>query len=205
MIRITVQWITVISVAIGMTLGTAFAQNGNPEAGKQKSATCVACHGQAGISPSPDFPHIAGQVPGYIAEQLAKFKSGEREDPIMLGMTANLSEQDMRDIDAYYAAQDAHIGSITPEQQEQALAGRQIYRGGYEPYQIAACMGCHGPSGHGIPPTFPRVSGQYASYLEHELRAFKSGSRKSPIMNPIAFALSEEQITQLALYMSALD
>ena len=205
MVGITVQWITVISVAIGMTLGTAFAQNGNPEAGKQKSATCVACHGQTGISPSPDFPHIAGQVPGYIAEQLAKFKSGEREDPIMLGMTANLSEQDMRDIDAYYAGQDANIGSITPEQQEQALAGRQIYRGGYEPYQIAACMGCHGPSGHGIPPAFPRVSGQYASYLEHELLAFKSGLRKSPIMNPIAFALSEEQITQLALYMSAMD
>jgi len=102
-------------------------------------------------------------------------------------------------------SQPPNKGSITPDQEEAALAGGQIYRAGYEPYKIAACMSCHGPSGHGIPPNFPRVSGQSAKYLEAQLLAFKSGQRQDPIMNPVAFALSEEQIRQLSLYMSAID
>ena len=192
----------------GLTSQVALAdgvQAGDVQAGKQRAAACASCHGQNGISSDPQNPHLAGQVPGYIADQLAKFKSGERANPIMAGMSAALSEQDMANIDAYFVSLDANKGSITPEQEEAALAGADIYRGGYEPYMIAACMSCHGPSGHGIPPSFPRVSGQSVAYLESQLLAFKSGQRQNKIMGPIAFALSEEQIKQLALYMSAVD
>ena len=121
------------------------AQSGDVEAGKQKAVACASCHGQQGISASPDFPHLAGQVPGYIAAQLAKFKSGERANAIMQGMSAALSDEDMADLDAFYVSLDANKGSVTPEQEEQALEGEKIYRGGYEPYMIAACMG-HGRS-----------------------------------------------------------
>ena len=69
---------------------------------------------------------------------------------------------------------------------------------------VEACIGCHGPTGHGIPPRFPKVSGQHPEYLEQQLLAFKSGSRANEVMNPIAFRLSEQQIKELALYMSAL-
>ncbi len=195
-----------IVVAIGgLTSHSVSAQDGDIEAGKQKAAPCASCHGQVGISASPDFPHLAGQVPGYIASQLASFKSGDRANPVMQGMSAALSDEDMANLDAYYVSLDSNKGSITPDQEEQALEGGKIYRGGYEPYMIAACMSCHGPSGHGIPPAFPRVSGQGAAYLEAQLLAFKSGARKNSIMNPIAFALSEEQIKQLSLSMSAID
>ena len=183
--------------------GILFAQ-GDAEAGKTASATCVACHGAEGNSATDQFPNLAGQVPGYIATQLAKFKSNERENAIMLGMVAALSEQDMADLDAYYSSLESKKGSITPEQEETALAGGKVYRGGYKPYNISACMGCHGPSGSGIPPAFPRLSGQHASYIESQLLAFKSGARSNPIMNPIAFALSEQQIKALSLYISAL-
>ena len=123
----------------------------------------------------------------------------------MKGFAAGLSEEAMKNLDAYYVSLDANVGSISQDQEEAAMAGGQIYRGGYEPYSIAACMSCHGPSGHGIPPSFPRVSGQGVEYLEAQLLAFKSGARTNAIMNPIAFALSEEQIKQLALYMSAVQ
>ncbi len=173
-------------------------------AGKAASATCVACHGVAGNSATDQFPNLAAQVPGYIAAQLAKFKTGERENAVMAGIVAALSAQDMAALDAYYSSLKSHQGAITPAQEPTARAGGKLYRGGYKPFDISACMGCHGPSGHGIPPNFPRLSGQSAAYIEAQLLAFKSGARHSPIMNAIAFPLSEPQIKQLALYISAL-
>jgi len=65
-------------------------------------------------------------------------------------------------------------------------------------------MGCHGPTGTGIPPNFPRLAGQHAEYTEAQLLAFKSEQRPSEIMSPIAFRLSAEQIRALALYLTAL-
>lgn len=183
---------------------TAGVMTGDAEAGRAASATCVACHGADGNSPTDQFPNLAGQVPGFIAAQLAKFKSGQRQDPVMAGFAAALTAQDMADLDAYYSGLEGKKGGITPDQEAAALAGEKIYRGGYKPYAIAACMGCHGPSGHGIPPNFPRIAGQPAAYLEAQLLAYKSGARVDPVMNSIAFALSAQQIRELALYISAL-
>ncbi len=185
-----------------MMLTTASA--GDVAAGKAAAATCAACHGADGNSATDQFPNLAGQAPGYIAAQLAKFKSGARPGAIMAGMAAALSDADMANLDAYYASRESRRGAITPAQESAALAGGKIYRGGSKPYAIPACMSCHGPSGHGIPPHFPRLSGQHAAYLEAQLLAFKSGARADPIMNPIAFPLSEQQIKDLALYISAL-
>lgn len=180
---------------------------GDAEAGKEKSAVCAACHGVDGVSLIPANPSLAGQVPGYIKKQLAAFKSGERQNGVMLGMSVNLTEQDMADLDAYYVSQEAPKGSIAEDQKELAEKGEKIYRGGFAKREIAACMGCHGPSGHGIPTIYPRVAGQHQSYLEAQLLAFKKGERKgyNDIMWEIAFGLSEEQIKALAVYMSGLN
>ena len=93
---------------------------------------------------------------------------------------------------------------IKKEDEEQALEGQKIYRGGYSKLNISACMSCHGPSGEGIPIQYPRVSGQNAAYTEKQLHAFKDGTRKHPMMNSIAFLLSNEQIKQLSLYTQGL-
>lgn len=180
------------------------AQTGDAGAGEQKSATCVACHGADGNSPLDQFPKIAGQVPGYIAAQLAMFKSQQRDNAIMLGMVGALNEQDMADIDAYYSSQAMSGISISTDQEAMARAGEAIFRGGYAEYSIPACMSCHGPAGAGIMPNFPRLAGQHAAYIEAQLLAFKSGTRVNPIMQGIAFPLSEQQIKELALYISAL-
>lgn len=182
-----------------------FAQGGDAEAGQTKSVTCAACHGQAGVSASAEFPNLAGQVPGYIAEQLKLYKEGTRENAIMAGMVATLSEEDMADLDAFYSSQAPAVGSITPELEEVALSGRPLYHAGSSEYQIPACMGCHGPAGKGIAPTYPRISGQSAEYIRTQLIAYKTGQRKNDMMNDIAFPLSAEQIDALATYISGLN
>ena len=180
---------------------------GDAQAGESKSAICATCHGANGISTIPANPNIAGQVPGYIAAQLKEFKSGDRVNAIMAGQVINLSEQDMADLDAYYSSMVPKVSSaMTEEDKVLAEAGRVIYRGGFAERGISACMSCHGPSGHGIPKNYPRVSAQHQSYLEQQLLAYKKGERKgyNNVMPNIAFGLSEQQIKELAAYMAGL-
>lgn len=202
--------ITVLRIPIGLALVfvSLYAHAelvGDAEAGKAKSQPCVACHGTDGIGTTPENPNIGGQVPGYIAQQLARFKSGERENAIMKGMVANLSEQDMADIDAYYSSQPAPTGAVPEDQSEAARRGAGLYRGGDDSLDIAACMSCHGPAGKGIPTQYPRVAGQKQPYLLNALKAFKTGERQSVggIMNDIAFLLSQQQMEDLAAFMHA--
>lgn len=180
---------------------------GDAAAGKAKSATCAGCHGVEGVSAIPANPNLAGQVPGYVADQLRAFKSGERVNGLMQGMSAPLSDQDMLDLDAFYSSLAPAKTAVNENDKELALAGEKLYRGGYSERNIAACMGCHGPSGHGIPRRYPRVSSQHKEYLEAQLLAFKKGERKgyNNVMWEIAFGLSEQQIKELAVYMSGLQ
>lgn len=181
---------------------------GDAAAGESKSAICASCHGAKGISSIPINPNLAGQVPGYIAMQLKAFKSGERENAIMAAQVMNLSDEDMADLDAYYAGLPAKANPVMSEEDKAlAEAGKAIFRGGYALRGISACMSCHGPSGHGIPKNYPRVSAQHKEYLESSLLAYKKGERKgyNGIMWNIAFGLSEEQIKQVSAYMAGLN
>ena len=199
--------VVVVLAVIGLNANVVNAA-GDAEAGKAKSATCAACHGADGNSVIPVNPNLAGQVPGYISTQLNAFKSGERASPIMAGMAAGLSEQDMKDLDAYYASLPAKTTSkLNDEDKALAAEGEAIYRGGFAERGISACMSCHGPSGHGIPKNYPRVSAQHKEYLEQQLLAYKKGERVgyNSIMKDIAFGLSELQIKQLAAYMAGLN
>lgn len=180
---------------------------GDVESGKAKAAVCAACHGAEGISAIPANPNLAGQVPGYIAAQLAAFKSGDRANVIMAGQVAALSEKDMADLDAFYASMEPNVTmKLTEADAELAERGAVIYRGGFAERGITACMSCHGPSGHGIPKNFPRVSAQHKEYLQQQLLLYKSGERVgyNGIMHSISFGLSEQQIEELSAYMAGL-
>lgn len=200
-----------ISAAVfvsGIAATTVSMASGNSAAGKAKSAVCAACHGADGISALSMNPNLAGQVPGYIAAQLKAFKTGERMNAIMAGQSAALSDEDMADLDAYYASMMPNVKvQLTKADAELADAGEAIYRGGFAERGISACASCHGPSGHGIPKNYPRVSAQHKEYLESQLLAYKKGERKgyNNIMSDIAFGLSEMQIKQLSAYMAGLN
>jgi cytochrome c553 len=90
-------------VALSMAAAPVFA--GSVDAGKQKSATCAACHGADGNSVAPDFPRLAGQQPDYLVKVLKDYKSGARKNAIMAPQAANLSNQDIADLAAYFSNQ----------------------------------------------------------------------------------------------------
>jgi len=179
---------------------------GNIAAGKTKSAACAACHGPTGHGmPGQPNPKLAGQNAEYIAKQLADFRSGARKNPLMQGLAANLSPRDMQDIAAYYASQPPMTGAAAGSQDLITL-GEKVYRGGNHQTGVSACMSCHGPSGHGIPPRFPRLGGQLATYNQQQMWAFKSGTRNndSEIMTRIAFRMSAEEIRGVSQYIAGL-
>jgi cytochrome c553 len=200
--------LTLLSVILTALVPFGAVQaEGDAEAGKARSTVCGACHGMDGNSLIPNYPSLAGQVPGYIADQLQLYKSGERISPEMIGQVVLLEEQDMADLDAYYASLVPRANAISTEDEALALEGERIYKGGFADRNIAACMGCHGPGGHGIPKLYPRVSAQQRDYLKNQLLTFKSGERTGymNIMADVAFSLSEDQIEALAIYMSGLN
>ncbi len=205
---LTLRKLILISPILGfymtMVSGPAFSA-GDAAAGESKAAVCAACHGPDGNSSSPAFPNVAGQIPGYVAAQLAAYKSGARDNAVMKSMVITLTEQDMLDLDAYYAQFPARPSSIAEDEVTAANRGREIYRRGMTQFSIPACMACHGPAGHGIPSRYPKVSGQYREYLVTTLTEFKSGKRVNEEMNTIAFRLSAQQIEDLALYMQGLN
>ncbi len=97
------QFVGLISILfVALSSGAVFA--GDAEAGKSKSITCAACHGGEGISPNGLWPNLAGQKEEYLAAQIKAFRDGARENAQMAPMVANLSDEDIADLAAYYAS-----------------------------------------------------------------------------------------------------
>ncbi len=100
------KFTTQILIAASALIIAAAANAGDIEAGKKKAAeVCSACHGPDGNSPVPDFPKLAGQHADYMAATLKKYKNGKRANPIMMGMAATLTDEDIANVSAYFAAQ----------------------------------------------------------------------------------------------------
>jgi len=176
------------------------------KAGEAKAATCVACHGQGGNATVTLYPKLAGQSAEYIVKQLTEFKNGTRKDPVMSGMAAPLSEQDMVELGAYFAAQKATAGNGKGSD-----AGRKIYFGGKTTLvnqSITACVACHGGTGKGMAKAgFPSLANQSVEYITSQLNKFKSGDRandKNSMMRKITVALSDQDIDDLAQYIASL-
>ncbi|MDE2246821.1 MAG: cytochrome c4 [Xanthomonadaceae bacterium] len=180
---------------------------GDATAGQAKAAVCGACHGLDGNSSDPQYPKLAGQQAGYIVRQLELFKSGQRPNPIMLGMATPLSPQDMADVAAYFAKQKTLPGIAD---KTLVSAGGKLYREGDKTAGIPACMACHGPDGRGNPGAlYPHLAGQHAQYVQQVLTAWHSGQPwgKGPhaqIMLTIAGRLSTADIAAVASYIQGL-
>jgi cytochrome c553 len=190
---------------------------GDAKAGATKAGACAACHGIDGNSGDPQYPKLAGQHEAYIWRQLKLFKSGERANPIMQGMAAPLSEQDMRDIGAFFATQkgSAGVADDTPVAtgpnagKAYFQIGERVFRGGKK--GVPACQACHGPVGRGIPgPTYPSIGGQHSGYTVAQLKFFRDGgvhgteANANKIMATVAKDLTDEEIQGLATYIEGL-
>ncbi len=190
--------------------GTVFAAEAAPAAfkadpakGAQLTASCQACHTADGSRGSPANPILQGQHPEYIVKQLTEFKSGKRKNAIMMGMAAALSDDDMKQVAAFYASKSAKPGFAKVK--ETVSLGEQIYRGGILTKAVPACAGCHSPNGAGIPAQYPRLSGQHADYAEAQLLAFRSGLRGNNVqMATIAAKMNDREMKAVADYVAGL-
>ncbi len=185
----------------------AFTQ-GDATAGASKAPVCFACHGPGGNGAiNPEWPKLAGQHSSYIAEQLGEFKTAKRKNPVMLGQASALSDEDMHNLGAYFAAQKAVPGVAS---KDAVAIAEPLYRAGDAARGIPACAACHGPTGAGnAAAQFPRIGGQNSGYAANQLKSYRSGERgaagKGQIMATIAAKLSDQEIQALSSYVSGLQ
>jgi cytochrome c553 len=164
---------------------------------------CGACHTADGSRGAPANPILQGQHPEYLVKQLQEFRSGKRDNAIMKGMAGPLSDEDMRNVAAFYASKTAKPGAS--KNKDTIRLGERIWRGGIADKAVPACAGCHGPTGAGIPSQYPRLGGQHADYVELQMNAFRAGTRtNSAQMTAIAAKLSDKEIKAVSDYATGL-
>ncbi len=204
-----------IAIAVALVAGLTGVVHaaGDAEAGKTKAASCFACHGADGNSIAPNFPNLAGQSASYLYKQMKDFKAGKRKDPTMDAMILPLDDQAMQDISAFFATQKVKSG-----QADAALvdAGEAIYKGGISEIGVPACMACHGPTGAGNPGAgFPQLSSQKATYVENQLKNFRTAAQNndamgrhndaSKMMRNAVKRMSDPEIKAVAQYIQGLN
>lgn len=176
------------------------------EAGKAKSVLCAGCHGVDGNSANGVWPNLAGQHASYLTKQIREFKDGTREDPVMKGMVAALSDEDIVNLSAYFEEQEL---KATPFDQDLLEKGEAIYRGGITETSVPACLACHGPAGNGNgPAAFPSLQSQHVEYTISQLKKFRDGSRANDsgkMMRNVAARMLDGEMAAVAAYIAAMQ
>lgn len=193
--RMNLATMSALAIAVLLSSATARAQ-GEREDGKTKFYTCVGCHGIEGYSntyPAYQVPRLGGQHADYVISALKTYQSGARPHPSMQGNAMSLSDRDIEDIAAYVAA----FRSITVDLPVtgDVVAGKT---------KAEACAGCHGEDGNSATGSgFPRLAGQYQSYLIKTLQDYKSGKRNNALMSGIAAGLGQRDMEDIASYYAS--
>jgi len=205
-------------------VGQIYPQNADVEAGRSivvgaytfgqtpqpQQGNCFQCHGMDGKGDqAAAFPRLTDQSYKYLYESLRNFASGVRNNPIMTPIAKALSDQQKRDVAAYYAAQkDAPYGARPETDPDTLQYGAALAAVGSATRGVQGCINCHGPAGVGLPPTYPFLAGQYANYIQSQLKAWKSGQRRDGaaggIMEYIAKRLTDEDIRAVSLYYASI-
>jgi len=160
--------------------------SGNPAAGKAAAAACAACHGDIGVSGSPTTPSLAGQEAQYFAAAIRAYADGSRKDDMMKGPAAALDDRAIRDLAAFYAAQQPQPPKVRKPLTTAELAAR--------------CDRCHGANGNSTDPRLPALAAQRQDYLDKVLHAYRTGARKSPAMAAMSEMLTEADVENLAAH-----
>jgi len=185
---------------VDVAAGEALYSNGDASRGV---TACLTCHGPKGQSAVSSWPKLSAQHAAYTAKQLKNFKEGTRANPIMMGMSVTLTEQDMQNIAAYLVKQPVSLG--VAQDKATIELGQSIYRGGIAAKGVPACASCHSPTGAGIPSQYPRLGGQWAEYTNAQLLAFREGVRKNNTqMTAISTKLSDQEMKAVSDYIAGL-
>ncbi len=195
-----------LKIAAIMTMGWTFpGTSAAADAHTIAATVCIACHGDDGNSVIPTFPKIAGLQEGYIVKQLRDFRSGARTSEVMSPVAAALKPEDIAPLAAYYSSRKMKPGEAVDR--EAAGFGKMVYLDGNEESGVPACIGCHQAQGVGYL-IYPRIGGQHAPYVAHQMKDFASGDRSNDFgrfMRAIARRMTEEEIQSVAEYLVGLD
>jgi cytochrome c553 len=190
----------------------AQASEGDPIAGKDKSAMCQGCHGEEGISVNPMCPNLAGQFSRYIKKQIRDFQAERRNDPMMSPMAATITEpQDLEDIAAYFGSRKSMLNPPSAATADIIEHGKDLYTNGNPETGLYGCINCHGDNGKGKSasnPMFPVIGGQAKDYVVKQLNDLRSGERKNDpagMMGNIAKKMTDVEIDAVAEYLSGLQ
>lgn len=164
------------------------------EAGRKASFFCANCHGENGISKSPEVPNLAGQNPAYLLEQIRKFGAGERKDQFMEGLIKVLKDEERVQIALFFAAE-----PVPPTKADAALVGR-----GKELFG-KLCVRCHGEQARGNE-LYPRLAGQKLPYLQSSITRYRDGTgiRNNQLMSIATAPLKNEDVIAVANYLTQL-
>ena len=179
--------------ALLLLSGTAAAE-GDAADGAAIGYSCLGCHGIEGYRnayPSFRVPKLGGQTATYLEIALRGYRDGMREHPTMVAQAASLSDQQIADVAAFLAS----FGSEVVEAGGETVPVFQ---------KAATCAACHGQNGISVSPPWPTLAGQHEEYLVHALNQYRDGSRKDPVMSPMAAPLTDEDVKILAKYFSSL-
>jgi cytochrome c553 len=201
----------ILGVALAALISLAQAQGAAPAAeartpGEEKAVNlCSTCHGPRGVSISPVFPNLAAQRPGYLVAQLEAFQAKTREEKaahdFMYGIAGDLDPAMIRSVAQYYAVQPPAPGRTG----DPALiaTGKSLYERGVPERSIPPCASCHGPNAQGVA-DFPRLAGQHANYVVHQIEYIQQVVRKAPVMHGIVKDLTPAEMQAIAAYVQSL-
>jgi cytochrome c553 len=200
------KWMAGFLAAICLSpIYSVHAQQGDAQAGSQKNAMCVGCHGIRGYHTGfPEVyrvPMLSGQGAGYIVSALNDYKSGARKHPSMGTMALSLSDKDMADLGAYYES--TGLTAERPAQPIDVSVGASLVEKG-------GCVACHGQGlSKPIAPTYPKIAGQHSDYVYAALRAYKTENkpqigRNNPIMGGVVKQFSDKELKEIARYVESL-
>ena len=187
------------------------AYQGDAAKGKEIATTvCIACHGADGNSPTSANPKLAGQHSAYLFKQMKNFKAkadgkSDRVNAIMNGMIAPYTEEQMKDLSAYFSAQKQSGGEM--KNREALELGKKLFRAGDAGKGLPACAACHGPTGSGLPAQYPRIAGQFPEYTEAQLKGFRNSERTNDpntMMQMVAVKMTDAEIRAVADYIAGL-
>lgn len=194
MIIKTKTFVTAALLLLGCASLPAFAE-GDAAAGEVLAYTCLGCHGVEGYRnayPSYRVPKLGGQKAAYLVAAIKGYREGDRVHPTMVAQASSLTDQQIEDAAAYLASLSTDTveagGSAAPSLNE-----------------ATTCTACHGQNGISLSPSWPTLAGQHEDYLVHALNQYRDGTRKNPVMGPLAAALTDDDVELLARYYSRLS
>ena len=197
------------AIAVATMPITALAQEeADIQAGQAKAAICAACHGADGNSMVPQWPSLAGQHEAYIEKQIKLIKSNKRQVPEMMAIVGSLTDEDIRNIAAYYASQ---TPKVLVADEALVATGRRLFQAGNADTGVPACMACHGPAGRGNPIAgYPALAGQHSVYTEKMLNKYREGTywgdddTSSLVMVGVSARLTDAEIEAVSSYIQGL-